>query len=393
MRATLRQPQNAIVATIWLTYAFFYLGRVNLSVVLPQLAEALQISRAEVGALGTIFFWVYGIGHFVSGEIGSHVSPFRMISGGLLLIALINIAFSFQTSLLMMLLLWGMNGVAQSGGWSPMFRILAERLEPARIKAVSTLMPFSFVIGTAVTWTLVGALAGAGDWRIAFRLPGIVILVVLVFWRKAGVDAPKSRSRGFSLAKIVGEVRAFSFALAAAALVGFAFNGAIIWLPSYIRDTGLTSDHLAGFVAALMQVIAIIGLLLTRFLVARSDRAFPIAAIMFLVPGLAFLLMTATEGILALLIVTLGLVALNGGFGLMVGAVPLLLAPPGRASSITGSVNMMSNVFGGMAGVSIGWLVEQSGWTAAFALWGGLLLLASAIIWRRRDMEFINKRA
>ena len=134
MLSAFKQPQNIMVSAIWITYACFYLGRVNLSIVLPLLALDLDVSRAEVGALGTVFFWVYGISHFVSGQIGSHVSPFRLVSLGLLVIAIVNIVFAFQTSLVFMLLLWGLNGIAQSGGWSPMFRILAERLERGQIQ-------------------------------------------------------------------------------------------------------------------------------------------------------------------------------------------------------------------------------------------------------------------
>ena len=233
--------------------------------VLPLLALDLDVSRAEVGLLGTAFFWVYGISHFIMGEIGSHVSPFRIVSIGLLAISLVNIAFAFQTSLIVMLLLWGLNGVAQSAGWAPMFRILAERLDRSHIKRISTVMPFSYVFGTALTWTLIGVVAAGDDWRIAFWLPGGLLLLVLAFWRKAGIDAPKSKSSGLRLLVIVSEARGIAFALVAAALAGFVFNGTIIWLPTYILDTGLIADNLVGLAAALMQVIAIAGLFLARY--------------------------------------------------------------------------------------------------------------------------------
>ena len=138
---SLNKRQNVIVGTLWITYALFYLGRVNLSVVLPALALDLEVGMAEVGALGTVYFWVYGIAHFVSGQVGSQVSPFRMVGFGLLGIALVNIAFAFQTSLLVMLLLWGINGIAQSAGWSPMFRILAERLDRGKSSGFPLLCP------------------------------------------------------------------------------------------------------------------------------------------------------------------------------------------------------------------------------------------------------------
>ncbi len=388
MRSAFSQPQNIMVGAIWITYACFYLGRVNLSIVLPLLALDLDVSRAEVGALGTVFFWVYGISHFVSGQIGSHVSPFRMISLGLLVIALVNIAFAFQTSLLLMLLLWGLNGIAQSGGWSPMFRILAERLERGQIKRVSTIMPFSYVFGTVMTWALIGLVAGGGDWRAAFWLPGLLLLLVLVFWRRAGIDAPKAKASGPRLSLILRESRGIAFALLAAALGGFVFNGALIWLPAYILDTGLIAEQLVGPVAALMQVAAIGGLFLARFQVRRSNQVFATAAIMLAGAGIALLLLMTANESLALLVMAAALILLNGAFGLTVSSMPLLLAPPGRASSITGSINMMSNFFGGMAGFSVGALVEHNGWEPVFGLWAACLLLAAIVVWRHRAGEY-----
>ena len=387
MKTANDRRQDRIVATVWVTYGLFYLGRLNLSVALPFLAAALDISRAEAGAIGTVFYWVYGISHFFSGEIGSHFSPFRMVCGGLLLIALVNIAFSFQTSLLLMLALWGINGIAQSGGWAPMLRILAENLDRARIKRVSTLMPFSYVIGTALTWTLVGAVASADNWRIAFWLPGILTLGVLLFWRRAGIDAPKARTTGFKLSLLLREMRSVWFALATAAMAGFVFTGSLIWLPTYILDSGLIAETQVGFVSATLQLLALIGLFLARNMVARSDSALGTSSRLFLAAACAFLPVTALQGMPALIIVAIGLIAINGAFGLVVGAMPMLLAPPGRTASVTGSVNMMSNFFGGMAGFSIGALVDASGWSLVFALWGTLLLLASALLWRYRRME------
>ena len=387
MNDPLPPPHKRIVGAIWITYALFYLGRVNFSVVLPALAVALDASRAEVGALGTVFFWVYGIFHFISGEIGSHLSPFRMVCAGLMIIALVNIAFAFQTSLLMMLILWGINGIGQSAGWAPMFRILAERLDRSQIKRISTVMPFSYVIGTAITWTLVGAVATGANWQIAFWLPGLLTLGVLAFWWRAGIDAPKAKATGLNPAQIYSELRQITAVLVATALVGFVFNGITIWLPSYILDSRLVPENAVGAVAAAMQVIAILGLFLARLRVVRSNQVFATAALMFTAAGFSMLLLTATTGLLALLIICLGMVMLSGAFGLAVSSIPLLLARPGRASSITGSINMMSNFFGGMAGFTVGSLVESSGWTTVFGLWGTLLLLASALIWIKRGVE------
>ena len=376
-----------MVGALSTTYGLFYLGRANISVVLPIIALDLGLSLVEVGALGTVFFWVYGIFQLISGEIGSRVSPFRIISIGLLATAIINLAFSFQTSLIAMLVLWGLNGMAQSGGWSPMVRILAERLDPERIKRASTLMPFGYVIGTAVTWTLIGTVSAGENWRIAFWLPGLLLLLVLVFWRVAGIDAPKAKPSRFRPATVLAEARGIAFIMIAAALVGFVRNGSLIWLPTYILDTELIAENLVGMVAALTQVIALLGLLLARRRVGSSDQVFVTAALMFSAAGVGFLLLTASSGLIAIALVAFAIMMLNGAFGLAVTSIPLLLAPPGRASSIAGTVNMMATLIGGTAGFAIGGLVELSGWAAVFGLWGALLLLAALLIWRRRHEE------
>ncbi len=376
-----------MVGALCATYGLLYLGRVNISLVLPLLAQDLDLSLAEVGALGTVFFWFYGMFQLVSGEVGSHVSPFRIISLGLLATAIINVLFSFQSSLILMLVLWGMNGIAQSGGWSPMVRILAERLDPREIKRASTLMPFGYVIGTALTWTLIGAVAIDGNWRIAFWLPGLLLFVVLALWRQAGIDAPKTKSSGVRLSVIVSEARGIVFVMFVAALAGFVRNGSLIWLPSYILDTGLIAENMVGAVAALMQIIAIPGLLLAHYRVVSSNQVFVTAVMLFAATGFAFLLVTASAGPVAILALGFALMLLNGAFNLAIASIPLLMAPVGRASSTAGTVNMMATFSGGIAGFSIGALVELSGWQLVFALWGALMLIAAFVVWRQRARE------
>ncbi len=387
LRQTFAERHQRLVAALCATYGVFYFGRVNISVVLPLLAVELDASLAQVGILGTVFFWLYALGNFVCGELGSHIRPFRLIGIGLLISAFVNLAFGFQSSLVAMLLLWALNGLAQSGGWSPMIRILAEGLSAAQAKRASTVMPFGYVFGTVITWSVIGIAATAESWRLAFWLPGVVLLLAAALWWRAGIDAPKRPSPGLQPARIISEARSLVFALLATALAGFVRNGSIIWLPAWILSADLVEANLAGAVAALTQVVAILGLLIARQGVMRSNQVFATAVLLFCGAGLAFLLLTRTEGPASIALIAVALMLLNGAFGLTTSSMPLLLAPPGRASSVTGTLNMMATLAGGLAGFSIGFLVERSGWGAVFGLWGALLLLAALLIWRRRADE------
>ena len=108
---------------------------------------------------------------------------------------------------------------------------------------------------------------------------------------------------------------------------------------------------------------------------------------MFSAGGLAFLLLAATNGILSIVVVCLAMMILGGAFGMVTSSMPVILSPPGRASSIAGTLNMMATFAGGLAGFGIGAIVEHSGWNAVFGLWGIMLLLSALITWRHRHEE------
>ena len=73
--------QWRIVIMGWFTYASFYLGRVNLSIAMPNLRESFNISSHEVGLLGSGFFLSYAFGQLISGHLGDRISPRSLVFG------------------------------------------------------------------------------------------------------------------------------------------------------------------------------------------------------------------------------------------------------------------------------------------------------------------------
>ena len=67
--------QWRIVVMGWVTYASFYLGRVNLSIAIPDLRENLSLSSQDIGLLGSGFFLSYAFGQLITGHLGDRISP------------------------------------------------------------------------------------------------------------------------------------------------------------------------------------------------------------------------------------------------------------------------------------------------------------------------------
>jgi OPA family glycerol-3-phosphate transporter-like MFS transporter len=364
---------------VWLTYACYYLGRLNLSPSLTSIADTLDISRAEVGILGTVYFWTYAFGHLVNGELGSLFSPRKLVALGLGMVALVNLAFAGQTLLIFMVILWGLNGFAQSTGWGPLSRIITENLESTQRRRISTFFSMSFQVGAAVSWGFAGLMIALGGWRLAFFVPGVLLIFVLWGWWSAGVDAPlpKEQPPSFQWSVIRSDIRTFAPILLTSTFIGVVYDGALIWLPTYFEDTGLFPDSLVGAMAGIMPIAGIFGMVLAGYLLGRLKDVLLVLVYFVGAAGLMLTcaaLMNIVEIQLAFIALTMFL--MGGLMSILSGTIPITLAAAGRTSSLAGTITAVTNIGGGTAGFLIGGILEKDGWNPVFALWAVCALIA-----------------
>ena len=141
----LKSWQWRIVIMGWITYAFYYMGRVNLSIAMPDLRASLNLSSQQVGLLGTGFFLSYAIGQLISGHLGDRISPRLLVFVGMLLSTLMNFIFASVTIWGLMLVVWTTNGFFQSTGWAPILKVLASWHASEDKRKVAGIYATSFV--------------------------------------------------------------------------------------------------------------------------------------------------------------------------------------------------------------------------------------------------------
>jgi sugar phosphate permease len=369
-----------------MTYALYYLGRLNLGPALDPLAASLGVSRAAVGALGTAFFWAYAVGQLVNGELGNRYSPRRIVALGLAVIAVVNLLMPTQTLLAVMIGLWAVNGYAQSTGWGPMLRILSERLGPATSQRISVFFSMSYQVGAAFSIAFAAWLVSVGGWQTAFFVPGLILLGVLAAWWFSRVDAPPAATgSGFRWRELVRDVRLLWPVLVGAVFMGFVYTGALLWTPSYFAESGLITGPLAASLAGLLPLLGAAGMLVAGVLVRRGGAPLPVMA-RFLAVIVACAIMaaltTAWVQMAALLAMT---VAMGGSVALLLASIPLAFAAPGRTSSSAALVTAVQNIGGGLAGVAVGAMMDSTGWASVFAVWAGCaaVALGTTLLMRR----------
>ena len=188
--------QWRIFGIAWLSYASFYLCRVNIAVALPAIRTDLGWDQSAVGLIGSTFLWVYAVGQLVNGMLGQRANARWFVGVGMLVSAACNAAFGASSWLWLMLFLWGVNGWVQSMGWGAIMKTIAAWFDPRRRGRVTALFSPCFVLGHFATWAVGGQLVGRLGWRYAFWLPAVVFGAMGVVWL-AGVRSTP-RQAGFS---------------------------------------------------------------------------------------------------------------------------------------------------------------------------------------------------
>lgn len=180
-------------------YLFFYNGRQNINLVMTQMAEDLGSSTAALGVVSSALFWCYAFGQLINGRLGAFFGYKRFMAIGVIASAVINVVISFQHSIPVIAILWGLNGFFQSMVWSNGLGVV-NKWWPAKKRGFATGLT-TFFSGMAQVTTYLSVLLclelnPEWSWRAAFRYPMIPLLLSLIAFICFFKNSPKEA--GFS---------------------------------------------------------------------------------------------------------------------------------------------------------------------------------------------------
>ena len=172
IEATTKYWRYRVFKAVWITYMIYYIGRVNISIAItPMLNEFDNLSKTAMGAVTTALFATYAIGQFVNGQLGDKLGGRKLISIGIIGSAIVNILFGFSNGILVvMIILWGLNGVFQSMGWAPSVKTTTNWVEPKERGRWSSFLGTSYQVGGLVSWIVASLIIDVleMDWRYSF---------------------------------------------------------------------------------------------------------------------------------------------------------------------------------------------------------------------------------
>ncbi len=255
-----------VLLSFGITYLFFYNGRQNINLVMTQMADDLGSSTAALGVLSSALFWCYAFGQLINGRLGAFFGYKRFMAIGIVSSAIINVIISFQHSIPVIAVLWGLNGFFQSMVWSNGLGVVNKwwpRKKRGFATGLTTFFSGMAQVVTYLTILLCLELNPEWGWRSAFRYPMIPMLLMLIAFFFFFHNSPKEvgledlqdekdehdialekeiKEKGYLYPyKILfSEPKVLVFCLISA-IAGIGRYGLLTWIPTYFtEELGLT---------------------------------------------------------------------------------------------------------------------------------------------------------
>jgi OPA family sugar phosphate sensor protein UhpC-like MFS transporter len=173
-------------------YSFFYVCRLTFSVAKKPILDSGLLNAAEMGQIGSAFFFTYAIGKLVNGFLADRSHIGRFIATGLFVSAAITILFGSIKSFYILLLIWAINGWFQAMGSAPSGASIAQWFSNRERGTRYGIWSIAHSVGEAMAFAAIPIVVVALGWQWGFWTTGLVCLLVGLMLFKTLADRPQA---------------------------------------------------------------------------------------------------------------------------------------------------------------------------------------------------------
>ncbi|MBQ4091592.1 MAG: MFS transporter [Clostridia bacterium] len=399
-----------------LTYLFFYNGRQNINLVMDIMADELGTTTAALGVVGSALFWCYAFGQLISGRLGAFFGYKRFMAVGVIGSAVVNLVISFQHSIPVIAVLWGLNGFFQSMVWSNGIGVL-NKWWPKKKRGFASGLATAFSgLAQVVTYlTILLCLEWNPEWgwRAAFRYPMIPMVLMLIafffFFKEkpedvglapfAEEDAETERrdaelvenvnKKGFfyPYKMVFSEPKVIIFCLISA-IAGVGRYGLLTWIPTYFMEEmglsikdGIFSSILLPFGQACAMFV--FPFITDKVFKGRREPMIALAAVVTFV-GMCIFPFITNQMVASIMLFALGVFAMVTG---VIWAVAGDMGGRAFSSTVVGVLDWAVYMGAAVQAMVFGFVKDTFGWPAVFITIGCLYIIMLVLTLIARKMK------
>lgn len=416
-------------------YALFYFVRKNFSMANKPLSEAFGFTNTEMGAILSTATVVYAFSKFFSGVLADRMNARYLMGLGLILSALMNIAFGVSPALaaalglgsplVLFIVFWAVSNLFQGTGVPPCSKTLTYWYAPRESGTAWGIWNSSHQIGGAVILIMAGYLVANFGWQSAFHVPAAIALLggfLIIYCMRdtpqsvglPSVDVYHSKYKGSADPVTTSQEEAESEAVQPPFWENFKehiLTNPMIWLvclgnffvyivrisvldwgPRFLQESKGFSEEASGFAASGFEISGVLGALVAGWF---SDKLFkgrrgPVMVIFMLaLAACVYGLLVVGEGrqwTIAWILIALGFFVY--GPQMLVAVAAADFATKKAAATAVGLTGFFGYAGATVSGIGTGMVVDRFGWNGAFTSFIGATLIGAFIFmftWNKRS--------
>ena len=382
-----------------MVYFVSYFSRKDFAAVMAAMISDGAIERANAGLVGTMLFAFYGVGQLLSGYLGDKIKPKHLIIIGLTATAVCNAAMPYLPDA-GMVIVWGINGLAQAMLWPPIVKILSTYLDHKTYVTAHLIVTSAAHFATVLLYAYVPLCLTFMSWQAVFTTAAILatcafiafaVAMSILLPKNANVEENATRTPDFSdkmeqnggekLLPLLRRSGIFTV-FVCIVVVGFLRDGIESWLPMLYSEAFSKDVSESTLVSIILPIFSILSISIVTALyrkrilsneVSGSALLFAISLAL-AIPLVFFLDMDGAFFRVASLFITAFICgAMHGVNFLLISCLPGRFAKVGRSATVSGVCNSCVYVGAAISTYGIALVSKHMGWSFTAITWCGIL--------------------
>ncbi|XP_073441382.1 glucose-6-phosphate exchanger SLC37A4 isoform X2 [Dendrobates tinctorius] len=172
--------RTVIFGAMFVGYTLYYFNRKTFSFVMPSVMQEIKLDKDDLGLITSSQSAAYAISKFISGVLSDQMSARWLFSSGLCLVGVVNVLFSWSSSVSVFAILWFFNGLAQGLGWPPCGKVLRKWFEPSQFGTWWAVLSCSMNLAGSLGPIIATLVAASYSWRSTLSFSGVICVGVSV---------------------------------------------------------------------------------------------------------------------------------------------------------------------------------------------------------------------
>lgn len=378
----------------FIAYTVSYIGRLACTANLQNMIDGFKIYKSEASIPGSAFFFCYAIGQVLNSLLCDKVNSRKIVSAALLVSSGITASVFFTENIIIISVLWGLNGLVLSALWCNLIGMLAKVQGDKYVSVSITAMSLTIPAGTIFAYSVSALFTHYGIWKFYFLIAAFTIILgaVLFFFFAGKAEKHLDRTMDIDKSSTVtveskpngkaAEKEPFFklFALCSVPIIFAAVFSSLVkdgitsWMVPFFTTIYSVPTEYSMLFTIILPILGIFAAMLSKLLIKKTGNIFK--SIIIAWAGCAVLLTLIAITIqfdLKLIVLSILAFSLISCFSytvnnILTSIIPLYYKSVLRSGSASGIINSFCYVGSTMSMFLLGWIIDNFGWNTLFTV-------------------------